>query len=246
MKNKNHSKESKIDFSRLPKHIAIIMDGNGRWAKKRLLPRSAGHKAGVERVKEIVKAAGDIGIKYLTLYAFSTENWKRPKNEVDYLMQLLVEYLRKELEVLHRNNVRINVLGDLDKLPKTAKEEVIKAIEKTKSNNKLNLNIALNYGGRGEIIRAIKYCISDIIDNKIDLESITEDSFKKYLYTKEQPDPDLLIRPSGELRISNFLLYQIAYTEFCFTNVYWPDFTKEHLYEAIIDYQKRERRFGGI
>ncbi|EOD00611.1 isoprenyl transferase [Caldisalinibacter kiritimatiensis] len=248
LKNKKneHKIRNDIDMNNLPKHIAIIMDGNGRWAKKRFMHRSAGHKAGVETVKEIVKAAGDIGIEYLTLYAFSTENWYRPKEEVDFLMKLLVDYLRKELNVLHENNVRINVIGNLDKLPEIPRQEVYKAIEKTKGNTKLKLNIALNYGGRSEIITAVKECINDVKNNIIDIHSIDEELFKKYLYTKDQPDPDLLIRPGGEYRVSNFLLYQMAYTEFWFSDIYWPDFKREDFFKAILDYQKRERRFGGI
>lgn len=236
----------KIDRNTLPKHIAIIMDGNGRWAKKRLLPRTAGHREGVERVKEIVEVAGDMGIEYLTLYAFSTENWGRPKDEVDTLMKLLVEYLKKELNTLHRNNVRINVLGNLNELPIVPRDEVIKAIETTKSNTKMQLNIALNYGGRYEIINSIKLLITDVQNGKIKLENIDEVLYKNYLYTKNQPDPDLLIRPSGEKRISNFLLYQIAYTEFVFTDIYWPEFNTEEFYKALIEFQSRKRRFGGI
>ncbi|WP_427338685.1 isoprenyl transferase [Caloranaerobacter sp. DY30410] len=237
---------SLIDKNKLPRHIAIIMDGNGRWAKKRFLPRTAGHKEGVERVKEIVKACGNLGIEYLTLYAFSTENWARPKDEVDTLMKLLVEYLRKELDTLHKNNVRIKVLGNIDELPDLPKKEIIKAIEKTKNNKKLILNIALNYGARDEIIEAVRNIILDVKHNKIDIEEINKENFKKYLYTSNQPDPDLLIRTSGEQRVSNFLLYQIAYSEFYFTNTLWPDFKEEHLYRAILEYQNRERRFGKI
>lgn len=237
---------NKIDMERLPSHIAIITDGNGRWAKKKFLPRAAGHKAGVERVKEVVKAVGDLGIGHLTFYTFSTENWNRPKDEIDSLMKLLVKYLDKELNTLHENDVKITVLGDLTGLPSLPKEKVIKAIEKTKNNNTLNLNIALNYGGRNEIIRATKKIIEDVEENRISIDDIDEETFKNYLYTGKQPDPDLLIRTSGELRISNFLLYQIAYTEFSFPNIYWPDFSKKYLYKTIIDYQNRNRRFGGI
>ncbi|MTI48026.1 isoprenyl transferase [Sporosalibacterium faouarense] len=238
--------KKEIDLDRLPQHIAIIMDGNGRWAKGKMLPRSAGHKAGVERVKEIVKAAGDLGINYLTLYAFSTENWKRPKDEVESLMNLLVLYIRGELNNLHKNGVKIKVLGDIEKIPLLPRREINKAIKKTKDNDKLILNIALNYGGRYEITRAAQLVATEVKNGMIDVEEITPDIFKKHLYTKEQPDPDLLIRPSGELRISNFLLFQIAYTEFWFSDVYWPDFTKSHLCRAIIDFQKRVRRYGGI
>lgn len=249
MENKKKIIESfkeKIDKSKLPNHVAIIMDGNGRWAKKRLLPRTAGHKEGMERVKEIVEVAADIGIKYLSLYAFSTENWKRPEKEIKGLMNLLVQYLRSELNTLHKNNIKVQALGDISKLPSQPRMEVEKAIKKTKNNNKMILNIALNYGGRDEIIEATKKILKDIEMGKMDIEELNVNTFKEYLYTKNQPDPDLLIRPSGELRISNFLLYQIAYTEFCFYDIYWPDFREEHFYKAIIDYQKRDRRYGGI
>ncbi|MEY8303160.1 isoprenyl transferase [Anaerosalibacter bizertensis] len=249
MENKEKIIESlkeKIDVSNLPNHVAIIMDGNGRWAKKRFLPRTAGHKEGMERVKEIVEVAAKIGIKYLSLYAFSTENWKRPEKEINSLMKLLVQYLRAELNTLHKNNIKVQALGDISKLPLLPRIEVEKAIEKTKNNDKMTLNIALNYGGRDEIIEATKNILKDVEMGKMDIEELNVNTFNKYLYTKNQPDPDLLIRPSGELRISNFLLYQIAYTEFCFYNIYWPDFREEHFYRAIIDYQKRDRRYGGI
>lgn len=249
MENKEKTIESlkeKIDESNLPNHVAIIMDGNGRWAKRRFLPRTAGHKEGMERVKEIVEVAAKIGIKYLSLYAFSTENWKRPEKEINSLMKLLVQYLRAELNTLHKNNIKVQALGDISKLPLLPRIEVEKAIEKTKNNDKMTLNIALNYGGRDEIIEATKNILKDVEMGKMDIEELNVNTFNKYLYTKNQPDPDLLIRPSGELRISNFLLYQIAYTEFCFYNIYWPDFREEHFYRAIIDYQKRDRRYGGI
>lgn len=238
--------DNRLDKDKLPKHVAIIMDGNGRWASKRLLPRTAGHREGVERVKEIVEVSGNLGIEFLTLFAFSTENWTRPKEEVNVLMKLLVEYLRKEINTLDKNNVKINVLGDLGKIPDIPRKEVYNAIEKTKNNNKMILNIALNYGGRLEIINSIKSLVKEVHDGNITLEDINESTFNNYLYTKGQPDPDLLIRPSGEKRISNFLLYQIAYTEFVFTDVYWPDFTKEEYYKSLIEYQSRKRRFGGI
>lgn len=237
---------SEIEQDRLPKHIAIIMDGNGRWARKRFLPRTAGHKAGVERVKEIVEAVGDLGIGYLTLYAFSTENWKRPEDEVNSLMKLLIYYLRNELKTLHKNQVKIKVIGDLNKLSAIPKEQILNAVDLTKNNNKLTLNIALNYGGRQEIIRAAKLFATDVSDGKLGIDQLDESTFNKYLYTCDEPDPDLLIRPSGEFRISNFLLYQIAYTEFWFSNIYWPDFSKKHLYRSIIDFQQRDRRYGGI
>lgn len=235
-----------IDKNNLPKHVAIIMDGNGRWAKERGKPRNYGHQVGVERVKEIVEVAGNLGIEYLTLYAFSTENWKRPKAEIEGLMKLLVYYIGQELDRLHKNNIKINTLGDISQLPRSPRKAVEKAVEKTKNNTSMILNIGLNYGGRDDIIYGIKNLLKDIEMGKMDIDDLNEDNFSNYLYTKGQPDPDLLIRPSGELRISNFLLYQIAYTEFWFSNIYWPDFREENFYEAIIDYQNRDRRFGGI
>lgn len=235
-----------IDKNNLPKHVAIIMDGNGRWAKERGKPRNYGHQVGVERVKEIVEVAGNLGIEYLTLYAFSTENWKRPKAEIEGLMKLLVYYIGQELDRLHKKNIKINTLGDISKLPRSPRKAVEKAVEKTKNNTSMILNIGLNYGGRDDIIYGIKNLLKDIEMGKMDIDDLNEDNFSNYLYTKGQPDPDLLIRPSGELRISNFLLYQIAYTEFWFSNIYWPDFREENFYEAIIDYQNRDRRFGGI
>ncbi len=235
-----------MELDKLPKHIAIIMDGNGRWARKRFLPRTAGHKAGVDKVKEIVQTVGDLGIKYLTLYAFSTENWNRPKEEIESLMKLLLYYIRSELKTLHKNEVRIQVIGDISQIQTLPRKEILRAVEMTKNNNKLILNIALNYGGRSELVRAAKLFAKDVKDGRLDINSIDEESFKQYLYTGSQPDPDLLIRPSGELRISNFLLYQIAYSEFWFSNIYWPDFSKKHLYQAIIDFQQRDRRYGGI
>lgn len=238
--------KSKIDINKLPKHIAIIMDGNGRWAKKRLLPRNFGHQEGMERVIEIVSATSELGIEYLTLYAFSTENWKRPKGEVRGLMNILVQYIRRELNKLNKNNVKVQIMGDINKIPEFARDEVIKTIETTKDNTGMTLNIALNYGGRDEIIFGVKNILNDIMEGSIDIDKIDANLFSDYLYTKGQPDPDLLIRPSGELRLSNFMLYQIAYTEFWFSDVLWPDFTEEHLLLSILDYQKRNRRFGGV
>ncbi len=235
-----------IDIDNLPKHIAIIMDGNGRWAKSRFLPRNFGHQEGMERVIEVVENCSKLGIEYLTLYAFSTENWKRPSDEIAGLMSILVIYIRRELNKLHNNNVKLNILGDITKLPEKPRLEVERAIEKTKNNTKMVLNIALNYGARDEIIYGIKELLKDVKMGKMNIDDINTESFKEYLYTKEQPDPDLLIRPSGELRISNFMLYQVAYSEFWFSNVLWPDFKEKNLYEAILEYQKRNRRFGGI
>ncbi len=246
---KKHSTENLIeliDLDKLPKHIAIIMDGNGRWAKERFMPRNFGHQEGMKRVVEIVETASSLGIEYLTLYAFSTENWKRPQKEIDGLMKILVLYIRNEINRLHKNNVKLQILGDISKLPKLPKEEVKKALDKTATNTGMVLNIALNYGGRDEIIYGIKGLLKDIKLGMIEIDNLNPDIFKTYLYTKNQPDPDLLIRPSGELRLSNFLLYQVAYSEFWFSDILWPDFKSDKLYEAIIDYQKRNRRFGGV
>lgn len=235
-----------IDMKNLPKHIGIIMDGNGRWAKKKFLPRNFGHQEGMERVIEIVGLASNLGIQSLSLFAFSTENWKRPEEEVQGLMKILVHFIRKELNKLHKNNIKIQIMGDISKLPELPRQEVIRAVEKTSSNSKMILNIGLNYGGRDEIIFGIKNLLKDIEMGKIEIEDVNIDSFSNFLYTKGQPDPDLLIRPSGELRLSNFMLYQIAYAEFYFSNTLWPDFKERDLLLAIIDYQKRNRRFGGI
>ncbi|OBR94735.1 MULTISPECIES: isoprenyl transferase [Clostridium] len=246
-KNKDQDdKEVHIDLNNVPKHIAIIMDGNGRWAKERNLPRAMGHKAGVEAVREIVKECSKLNVKYLTLYVFSTENWKRPKDEVSALMKLLVQYLKKELNELNENNVIINYIGDISKLPVPCQEQLIISHKKTKTNTGLVLNLAVNYGGRNEIVRAFKLMYEDIKSKKIKEEDINEDTISKYLYTRGMPDPDIIIRPSGEQRLSNFLLWQCAYSEFWTSNIKWPDFKKEHLYKAISDYQNRDRRFGGL
>ncbi|MBS4536018.1 isoprenyl transferase [Clostridium sp. D2Q-14] len=236
----------KINFDNLPKHIAIIMDGNGRWAEKRFLPRTSGHKEGVKRVMDTVEECGNLGIKYLTLYAFSTENWSRPKKEIDYLMKLLVKFIKNKLEEIHKNNVKLNILGDLNRFDKNIIKEVEYAVELTKNNSKLILNIALNYGGRDEIVRATKRICNDIINNNISIEEINEEYFKRYLYTENQSDPDIVIRTSGEKRLSNFLNYQIAYSEFFFLDINWPDFHKNSLHKVIFDYQQRNRRFGNI
>ena len=238
--------EIDLDLSNIPQHVAIIMDGNGRWAKERNLPRTMGHKAGVETIRRIIKESDRLGIKYITLYAFSTENWKRPKDEVDALMKLLVQYLKSEIKNLHENNVRLRVLGDITELPNHCEIEINDAIELTKNNSGLVLNIAFNYGGRDEIIRAVKNIVTDVENGKLKDKNIDEDIFNKYLYTKEIPDPDLIIRPSGEQRISNFLLWQCAYSEFWYSNVNWPDFSESDLQKAIHDYQNRDRRFGGV
>lgn len=235
-----------IDLNKVPAHIGIIMDGNGRWAKNKNKIRSFGHKEGAERVIDIVEESYRLGVKYLTLYAFSTENWKRPADEVGYLMTLLNSFIDKKLKRLHENGVKINVLGDIDRLDDGTFKSVKKAIETTKDNKKMVLNIALSYGGRAEIVRASKLIARDYKDGKLNLEDITEDSFNDFLYTKNIPPVDLLIRPGGEKRISNFLLYQLAYAEFIFVDTLWPDFREENLREAILEYQNRNRRYGGL
>ncbi|WP_404814586.1 isoprenyl transferase [Clostridium estertheticum] len=240
------SNEPSLDMSKIPKHIAIIMDGNGRWAKERNLPRALGHKAGVEAIRKIVKECDRLGVKYLTLYAFSTENWNRPIKEVDSLMKLLVEYLKKEVEELNVNDVVVNSIGNISKLPLICREELNNAYEKTKNNKGLILNLALNYGGRSEIVDAVKEISADLINRKISKDQINEELISKYMYTSKMPDPDLIIRPSGELRLSNFLLWQGAYSELWFSDINWPDFHEEQLQSAIMDYQKRDRRFGKV
>ncbi|WP_432400500.1 isoprenyl transferase [Wukongibacter sp. M2B1] len=235
-----------IDEENIPRHVAIIMDGNGRWARKRNLPRIAGHKAGVEALRDIIKSSSNIGIQYLTLYAFSTENWNRPEEEVNGLMDLLVLYLRKEIKELHKNNVRINTIGDINRLPMKTINEIEKAILMTKGNTGLTVNIALNYGAKAEILNAVKNICKKVGENTLTIDDIDEKAFSQYLYTDTIPDPDLLIRTSGEQRISNFLLWQIAYSELWFTEVYWPDFKPDHLFEAIIEFGQRQRRFGGL
>ncbi|MDS1002262.1 isoprenyl transferase [Clostridium sporogenes] len=244
--NKKVNVDINIDKNNIPKHIAIIMDGNGRWAKERNLPRTMGHKAGVETIREIVKECNNLGVKYLTLYAFSTENWKRPKDEVSALMSLLVQYLRKEVKELNENNVVVNAIGDIEELPEVCVNELKKAYEETENNTGLILNLALNYGGRDEIIRAVKNMYGDMKVGKIREEEVNEDIISNYLYTKGMADPDLIIRPSGEKRISNFLLWQCAYSEFWYSDIKWPDFKKENLHKAIYDYQNRDRRFGAV
>jgi undecaprenyl diphosphate synthase len=235
-----------IDYTVIPRHIAIIMDGNGRWAKKRNLPRNLGHKAGVETIREVVKECNRLGVKYLTLYAFSTENWIRPPEEVNGLMKLLVEYLKSEVKELDSNNVIVNHIGDISKLPHICQKELWAAYELTKNNTGIMLNLAINYGGRNEIVHAIKKVANAIRDGLLTVDDINEDLIGKYLYTSNIPDPDLIIRPSGEKRISNFLLWQCAYSEFWFSNINWPDFTKRDLHQAIYDFQNRDRRFGGL
>ncbi|MFR7993660.1 MAG: isoprenyl transferase [Clostridium sp.] len=247
---KANKKEEKtkfeLDADNIPHHVAIIMDGNGRWAKAKNLPRTMGHKAGVETIRRVIKEADKLGVKYITLYAFSTENWKRPKDEVNALMKLLVQYLRSEVSELHRNKVVLRVLGDITALADECRKEIEESIELTKNNTGLVLNFAFNYGGRDEIIRAVKNVVDDVQEGKINKENITQELFANYLYTKDSPDPDLIIRPSGEQRLSNFLLWQCAYSEFWYSNINWPDFSEKDLQQAIYDYQNRDRRFGGV
>lgn len=235
-----------VDPQLLPRHIAIIMDGNGRWAKKRGLPRSMGHRAGVEALRTVVKGCSQLGIHALTVYAFSTENWRRPKDEVGFLMTLLTDYLRKELRELHQNDVVIRALGRIDNLPQEAQRELEHAMKVTKNNTGLILNLALNYGGRAEIIDTVQRLVTDVSKGKYRIEEIDEERFSQALFTGGLPDPDLLIRTSGEMRLSNFLLWQLAYTEIVVVETLWPDFGQEALLDAIRTYQKRDRRFGGI
>ena len=233
-----------IDKTHLPKHVAIIMDGNGRWAKEKGYDRLYGHFHGVESVRNIVEGAAELGIEYLTLYAFSTENWDRPEYEVIGLMELLVDTIKKETPELKKNNIRVHVIGDIKMLPENARNELLEVLAETKQNTGLNLIMALSYSSRWELVNAVKNIAFDVKAGKIDPASITQDTLQAYLTTSEFPDPELMIRTSGEYRISNFLLYQLAYAELYFTSVRWPDFRKENLYEAILDFQHRERRFG--
>lgn len=233
-----------IDNNRLPRHIAIIMDGNGRWAKKKNLSRISGHMKGVDAVKEVVTACRELGIKVLTLYAFSIENWKRPAEEVTALMKLLREYLIKESEEMIQNNIRLNAIGRLEDLPSDVQDVLKETMEKTEKCDGMTLNLALSYGGRSEILHAIQEILSDFRKGRIQSEEMNIQRFSQYLWTKGLPDPDLLIRTSGELRVSNFLLWQIAYTELYVTETLWPDFDRGELLKAIADYQSRERRFG--
>jgi undecaprenyl diphosphate synthase len=230
----------------LPSHIAIIMDGNGRWAKRRGLPRTAGHRAGVKAVKKVVRAAGDVGISVLTLFTFSQENWKRPKSEVSAIMKLLYETTKREINELDENNVRLITTGRIEELSPRRKQILREAMDRTKDNTGLVLNLALNYGGRTEILDAVKQISTDAKKGKLNPEKLNEEIFANYLYTDGLPDPDLLIRTSGEMRISNFLLWQTSYTELYVTDVLWPNFTAKDFYEAIWDYQNRERRFGRV
>lgn len=239
-------KDIKIDLDKLPKHIAIVMDGNGRWAQKKSLPRLSGHNAGMKTLKTIVKAASKIGLKHLTVYAFSTENWKRPEDEILGIFKILILYVEKELRELHANNVKVNIIGDYKKLPKEAVEKLETSLQTTKANTGLQLNIALNYGSRFEILKSVRELALMSKNGEIDPDDINDEIFSSLLYSKDMPDPDLIIRTGGELRLSNFLLWQAAYSELWFTDLYWPDFKKKDLEKAILDYQSRKRRFGGV
>ncbi len=238
------SLQQKIDMQNLPKHIAIIMDGNGRWAQEQGEDRLFGHLHGVESVRNIVEGAAELGLGYLTLYAFSTENWNRPEDEVSGLMELLIDTIRKEVPTLNKNNIKLQVIGDTGMLPANARNELQEALNETAGNTGLTLVMALSYSSRWELLNAVKLIAADAKSGKIDPADISHELFSKYLATRDIPDPELMIRTSGEYRISNFLLYQLAYSELYFTNTLWPDFRKENLYEAIIDFQHRERRFG--
>ncbi len=235
-----------IDYTRLPAHIGVIMDGNGRWAKKRGLPRSAGHSAGADTLKKIVTECNKMGIKYITVYAFSTENWKRPKDEVDYLMNLLMNYLKDSEKTLAGENVIIKAIGLREELSPQLQDQIKKTEEFTKNNTGITMNIALNYGAREELVRAAKQIASEAVENIINIDEINSDMISSHLYTKDQPDPDFIIRTSGEERLSNFLLWQAAYSELWFCDKLWPDFTIKDLHKSIIDFQNRNRRFGGV
>ncbi len=239
-----NSLKEKINIERLPQHIAIIMDGNGRWAKEQGKLRVFGHQNGVGAVRAAAEACAELGVKYLTLYAFSTENWNRSQFEVDALMKLLSKTMLEELKTLNNNNIRLNAIGDLERLPKSNYEALMKTIDETKNNDRMTLTLCLSYSGRWEIAQAAKKIAEKVKSGEIDIEQIDEKCFSDFLSTNDMPDPELLIRTSGEERISNFLLWQLAYSEFYFTEKFWPDFGKEDLYAAIVDYQNRERRFG--
>ena len=243
--NCNNIKSELFNKNKVPQHLAIIMDGNGRWAEKKGLPRSAGHREGAKAVKKMIANCLNFNIPILTLFAFSTENWKRPKNEIMYLIKLLERVLSREKAYLIKNNIKINFLGRLNDLPNSLNEKMNELCESTKKNNKLILNIAINYGGRAEIIDALKSITMKIVEKKLNIEEINENTIRDNLYTQNLPDPDLLIRTAGEMRISNFMIWQIAYTEFWATPIFWPDFGENNLIEAIINFQKRVRKYGG-
>ena len=235
-----------IDFERLPRHVAIIMDGNGRWANLRHKRRVEGHRAGIASVRDVVETSARLGLQVLTLYAFSVENWKRPPSEVNTLMGLLKRYLRMELQTLLKNNIRFQVIGRAEALPPDVREELDRGTTRTQSCTGMRFNIALNYGGRAEITDAVRRLVADVGKGAVDPAAVTDETLSSYLYTAGQPDPDLLIRTSGEMRVSNFLLWQIAYAEIWVTDVLWPDFRRKHLLQAVVDFQKRQRRYGGI
>jgi undecaprenyl diphosphate synthase len=238
--------KEKIDYDHMPRHIAIIMDGNGRWAQQKGLPRIAGHRAGIQTMKKIVSLAHDIGVKILSLYAFSTENWKRPAHEVSFLMSLPQKYLAQELSTLIKKDIKITTCGFLAALPAETRQAIEDTLHQTKDCKGMILNFAINYGGRAEIVRAVKRLVKDVIKEKIAPDQISEIIFSSYLYTKNLPDPDLLIRSSGEMRLSNFFLWQMAYTELWFTKKNWPDFKETDFLQAILSFQQRQRRFGGV
>jgi undecaprenyl diphosphate synthase len=238
------SLKEKINVATLPRHIAIIMDGNGRWAKQKGAMRIFGHNNAIQSVRDVAEAAAEIGVEYLTLYAFSTENWGRPKDEVNALMELLIRTIGIETKTLHKNDIKLNMIGNMSDLPKSCQNELVRAIESTKNNKKLTLTLALSYSGRWEILEAVKKIIGKVKSGELDINALDETVFSSYLATYPIPDPELMIRTSGELRISNYLLWQLAYSELYVTDTLWPDFNKENFYEAILDYQKRERRFG--
>lgn len=238
--------KDQIDPTKIPQHVAVIMDGNGRWAQRKGAARIFGHRNAIEAVRAVTEGCAELGVRYLTLYAFSTENWGRPKDEVDALMELLINTLKKEIQTLHDNKVRLSTIGDISHLPSDCQRNLAEAIVSTQGNNGLNLIIALNYSGRAELVRAMRSLGMDIQAGRLHPEDISEQHIARALETASIPDPELLIRTSGEMRVSNFLLWQIAYTELYITNTLWPDFRKENLYEAICDYQRRERRFGKV
>jgi len=239
-------KDQIIRTGHIPRHIAIIMDGNGRWARQRGLPRIAGHREGINSVREAVRASGELGVEVLTLYVFSVENWRRPRPEIGALMRLLRQTTRQEVDDLMRNDVRLSVIGRIQEIAPAARKVLAEAIQRTAGNTGLLLNLAINYGGRSELVDAVRRLVGDLGEGRLKAGTIDEETFGRYLYTTGVPDPDLLIRTSGEMRVSNFLLWQIAYTEIHVTDVLWPDFRRPHLYRAILDYQSRERRFGGV
>ncbi|MGQ9557341.1 MAG: isoprenyl transferase [Desulfurispora sp.] len=237
---------ARIDMTGLPRHIAIIMDGNGRWARARGMPRTYGHRHGMDSLREAVRTSAELGIQVLTVYAFSTENWKRPQQEVDMLMSLLVEYIHKEIDELYANNVVVRAIGDISRLPASAQKALSYAFERSRANTGMVLNIALNYGGRSELVRAMRRIAEEVHRGRVQPGEIDECLVENNLFTAGQPDPDLLIRPAGDYRVSNFLLWQMAYSEFWFCPDFWPDFRRRHLLQAIYDYQRRDRRFGGL